>query len=192
MMFNLEQCYAKINNLDFVKKHFGNELVENEKIIEKENGKITFKNEKVKEFYQKYESELNSFKREKLHKIYDDLKLRVELIINTLDNTHKVMITSTKVEYIDYQNKENNCCIESSEALLIKRKFNQVLDEKEKVSSKDLVRDYAVDMADISFVFNANILDKDEFGIYFINNNKNKEYIFFFGKEKDLWTFLVG
>ena len=140
-MFNLEQCYAKVNNLDFVKKYFGNELVENEKIIEKENGNIAFKNEKVKEFYQKYESELNSFKREKLHKIYDDLKLRVELIINTLDNIHKVMITSTKVEYIDYQNKENNCCIESSEALLIKRKFNQVLDEKEKAPFEDLVRD---------------------------------------------------
>ncbi len=191
-MFNLEQCYAKVNNLDFVKKYFGNELVENEKIIEKENGNIAFKNEKVKEFYQKYESELNSFKREKLHKIYDDLKLRVELIINTLDNIHKVMITSTKVEYIDYQNKENNCCIESSEALLIKRKFNQVLDEKEKAPFEDLVRDYALDMADISFVFNVSILDKDEVGIYFINNNKNKEYIYVFGKEKDLWTFLVG
>lgn len=190
-MFNIEQCYAKVNNLDFVKKHFGNELLENEKIIQKENGNMAFKNEKVKEFYQKYESELNSFKREKLHKIYDDLKLRVEFIINTLDNTHKVMITSTKVEYIDYRNKENNCCIESAEALLIKRKFNQVLDEKEKAPSGDLVRDYALDMADISFVFNVNILDKDEVGIYFINN-ESKEYIYIFGKEKDLWTFLVG
>ena len=46
-------------------------------------------------------------------------------------------------------------------------------------------------MADISFVFNVSILDKDEVGIYFINN-ESKEYIYFFGKEKDLWTFLVG
>lgn len=190
-MFNMEQCYAKVNNSALVKKYFGNNLLENEKIIEKENGNITFKNEKVKEFYQKYESELNSFKREKLHQIYDDLKLRVELIINTLDNIHKVIITSTKVEYIDYQNKENNCCIESSEALWIKRKFNRILDDNEKVSSEELVRDYTLDMADISFVFNVSILDKDEIGIYFINN-ESKKYIYFFGKEKDLWTFLVG
>lgn len=169
-MFNMEQWYAIVNNSSIVKKYFGNNLLKNEKIIEKKNDNITFKNEKVKEFYQKYESELNSFKKEKLHKIYDDLKLRVELIINTLDNTHKVIITSTKVEYIDYQNKENNCCIESSE---------------------DLVRDYTLNMADISFVFYVSILDKDEIGIYFIDN-ESKKYIYFFGKEKDLWTFLVG
>lgn len=191
-MFNMVQCYAKVNNSVLIKKYFGDNLLENEKIIEKENGKITFKNEKVKEFYQKYESEINSFKREKLHKIYDDLKLRTELIINTPDNTRKVIITGTKVEYIDYQNKENDFYIESSESLFTKRKFNQILDRKEKSSDNCLVRNYTLNIADISFISTVNILNKDEIGIYFINNNSNKEYIYTFGKEKDLWNFLVG
>lgn len=190
-MINLEQCYAKVNNLDFVKKYFGNELLENEKIIGKDSDDIIFKNAKVKEFYQKYESEIYSFERKKLHKIYDDLKLRVEFILNTTDNIRKVIVNGTKLEYIDYKDKSNNYYIESSESLWTKRKFNQVLDGKEKNTNKCLVRDYTLDIADISFISTVNVLDKDEVGIYFTNDN-NKEYIYVFGKEKDLWTFLVG
>lgn len=188
-MIHLEQFYAKVNNLYFGKKYFGNELLENEKIIEKDKENITFKNTKVKEFYQKYEDEINSFKRERLHKIYDDLKLRVEFIFNTPDNIHKFVVNGTKIEFIDYQNKENDFYIESSEALQIKEKFSRILDNREKVSSKDSVRNYTLDSADISFVSIVNVLGKDEKGIYFINNS-NKEYVYIFGKEKELCTFL--
>lgn len=190
-MIYLEQYYAKVNNSDLVKKYFGNELLENEKIIEKKDGNINFKNGKVKEFYQKYENEIFSFDRKNLRKIYDDLKLRVEFILNTMDNTRKVIINSTRVEYIDSQNENNYFYIETAKNLFFKRDSNQILDDKEKSISGELVQNSSLDIVDISFISTVNVLDKDKYGIYFINDDK-KEYIFFWGKEKDLKTFLLG
>lgn len=191
MMIYLEQYYAKVNNSDLVKECFGNELLENEKIIEKKDGNINFKNGKVKEFYQKYENEIFSFDRKNLRKIYDDLKLRVEFILNTMDNTRKVIINSTRVEFIDSQNKNNYFYIETAKNLFFKRESNQILDDKEKSISGELVQNSSLDIVDISFISTVNVLDKDKYGIYFINDDK-KEYIFFWGKEKDLKTFLLG
>lgn len=191
-MIYLEEFYARVNSIDLAKKYFGDDLFENEKIIEKKNSNIKFKNEKVKEFYQKNENEIFSFKREKLRKIYDDLKLKVEFILNTIDNSRKIIINSTKVGYTDYKNKDNCFYIKTVKNLWSKKESNEIMGGKEKTSYVEVMAsNNDENIADISFISTVNVLDKDNSGIYFINNNK-KQYIYYFGKEKDFKTFLLG
>ena len=191
-MIYLEEFYARVNSIDLAKKYFGDDLFENEKIIEKKNSNIKFKNEKVKEFYQKNENEIFSFKREKLRKIYDDLKLKVEFILNTIDNSRKIIINSTKVGYTDYKNKDNCFYIKTVKNLWSKKESNEIMGGKEKTSYVEVMAsNNDENIADISFIATVNVLDKDNSGIYFINNNK-KQYIYYFGKEKDFKTFLLG
>ena len=192
-MIYLEEFYARVNSIDLAKKYFGDDLFRNEKIIEKKNSDIKFKNEKVKEFYREYENEIFSFKRGKLRKIYDDLKLKVEFILNTIDNSRKIIINSTKVRYTDYKNKDNCFYIETAENLWSKRESNEIIaDGKEKTSYVEVMAsNNNENIADISFISTVNVLDKDNIGVYFINNNK-KLYVYYFGKEKDFKTFLLG
>ena len=148
----------------------------NEELLKKDDENISFKNEEIKKFYVKYKNEIHSFKQEKLHNILEESNIKVEVILKTLENLNNIVINDSKIEYIDHGNKENNFCIEKSEDLFNVEK-NSKIENKEK--------------AEIIFTFNVDMLGKDKIGIYIYNNNI-KQYIYRFGKEKDVMTFLLG
>lgn len=169
--FIVKSQEMEINNLNF-----NAEVLNGEELVKKDAENISFKNEEIKKFYEKYKNEIYSFKQEKLHNILDESNIEVEVILKTLENSNRIIINDSKIEYIDHNKEANRVCIKKSKEL-----FN--VDETSKITNKEKFK--------IIFTFNVDMLNRDKVGIYIYNNNE-KKYIYRFGKEKDAMTFLLG
>lgn len=173
-MISLVSCIVKSNEMKMNDLNFDIGIL-NEELLKKDGENISFKNEEVKKFYERYKNEIHSFNQKRLHKILDESNIKVKVILKTLGNLNKIVINDLKIEYIDHSKKENTFCIEKSKEL-----FN--IEKNSKIANKE--------KAEIIFTFNVDMLGKDKIGIYI--HNKIKQYIYRFGKEKDVMTFLLG
>lgn len=167
--------FKKINQkFDIVSSDF-------EKIIIFNQKETFFKNEKIKEFYKKYEKELNSFKMDDLMKIFEETGICIYRTLRYLsrsDNSNSdiggFVVQPTSVYY---WNNDNYSKIKFD---YTKKKYRK--QKKEFERENDMCRqtgEYDYFLIDMEFVSYVDKLGKDDIGIYIVNNNK-KEYVCLF------------
>lgn len=171
---------------------------EENKILKIEKDGIYYKDDKTKEFYEKYENELNSFRMEDLKKIYDETGICIYRVIRYLkpskDRNAKdidiagLCIQPTSIYYWDYD--EYNIKHEyyrDAKGYKEKRKMLDKLIEKSLKDDDDSyckTGEYDEFFIDAEYLTFAEKLAKDDTGIYIVNDNQ-KKYVYHF-KKKDL------
>lgn len=185
-MNNLNCCivplrYKKIN------QKLGTNLLSDEKINIFDNND-DFNNKKIKDFYKKYEKELNSFKMEDLMKIFEETGICIYRVLhysmkknNFNDRKYDIGRCIIQPTSIYYRNDEN---YSDKELNYIRKKYrnqekklNKFLMNEIDDDIKNIEYDYFfIDMEVVSCV---DKLGKDDIGIYAINNNE-KEYVCLF------------
>lgn len=168
-----------------------------EKILKIENGSIFFKDEKTKNFYNKYEKELNSFKMEDLKKIYNETGICIYRIIRYLkpkenDNDKDIdigglCIQPTSIYYWEYgKDGIKHTYYKDAKGYKEKRIMLDKLIKKDLENNDDSYRktgEYDEFFIDAEYLTFVDKLSKDNVGIYIVNDNK-KEYVYSFEKNK--------
>ena len=181
--------YKKIN------QKLGTNLLRDKKINIFED-KNDFNEKKIKDFYKKYEKELNSFKMKDLMKIFEETGICIYRVLhyqmkNNNYNNPKYDIGKfiVKPTSIYYWNNENYSDIRLN---YVRKKYRDQEIKLNQIQSQDLKsgddiykrsREYDYFFIDMEVNSYVDKLDKDDIGIYVVNDNK-KEYVCLF-KELD-------
>ncbi len=166
-----------------------------EKIITFDEKGKTYKDEKVKKFYEKYEKELNSYKMDDLMKIFKKTGICIYRTLRCLrkkDNPNEKDVDiggfTIQPTSIYYWNSQNFPKVEYN---YIKKKYRKQEKELSKLQNEELDEgtylksgEYDYFFIDMEFVTYVDELGKDNIGIYMVNNNK-KEYVCLFDKLED-------
>ena len=190
-MNNLNCCivplrYKKIN------QKLGTNLLGDEKINIFDN-KDDLNDKKIKDFYKKYEKELNSFKMEDLMKIFEETGICIYRVLhysmkknNFNDRKYDIGRCIIQPTSIYYWNNENYSDIKLNYIRKKYRKQEEKLNQLQNNEDYDVYkksREYDYFFIDMEIVSCVDKLGKDYIGIYAVNNNK-KEYMCLF-KELD-------
>lgn len=175
-----------------IKQRIGIDSLNFEKIIVFDEKGNFFKDEKTREFYQKYEKELNSYKMDDLMKIFKETGICVYRILRCLqdkDNLSKKELATggfvIQPTSIYYWNSEDYPKVEYE---YIKKEYRKQGKKLSKLQDRELELgdemylkqgEYDYFFLDMEFVTYVDKLGKDEVGIYIVNNNK-KEYVCLF------------
>ena len=185
---NYRKYFIRTFDYDILTDMFKERFYGYDKIVDIQQKKKVFKNDLVKDFYTKYETELNSFKASDLKKIYDECKVRIDYKIITKSEKEEpsIVINRYGISYTDFENPNNSYVNFKKEFLDTKR----VIDEFwEKVWSgnfksgedKAMFTEHDTHIVDteLSIYVKVDSTGKDEVGI-FVMLRGNKEYLYKF------------
>lgn len=167
-----------------------------EKIVTIGKDGIFFKDDKTEDFYKKYKKELNSFKMEDLKKIYDETGISIYRTIRYLqpkenENDKDIdiggfVVQPTSIYYWGYDKDgiKQKYFEEAKESMQKRKKLDKLRDKELKYGNEDYYKkgEYDEFFIDIEYLTFVNKLGKDTAGIYIVNNDSKKEYIYLFSR----------
>lgn len=182
-----------------VEEKLGIHAESEEKIVTINKNGIFFKDDKTKDFYKKYEYELNSFKMEDLKKIYDETGVSIYRTIRYLEPKESefdkdidiggLVIQSTSVYYWEYdKNYIKHKYYRDAKGYKEKRKkLDKLMDKELEDGNEDYLRtgEYDEFFIDVEYLTFVDKLGKDDAGIYIVNDQQ-KEYVYPFKKTEKI------